>query len=429
MAASSTCMRCFAGTYIGGVCSHCGKPMAGPGDIVPTALQPGYILHGRYMLGYPLGHGGFGITYPAYDLKHQRRVAIKEFFPTGFASRDTGRATVVPHVGKETTYSEIMNGFRREANSLMKLQGNSGIIALYHAFEENGTAYYAMELLEGEDFRTMLGRNGRMTWQTLAPILRPVMQGISKVHAAGLIHRDLSPDNIFLTKNGTARLIDFGSARSYVGADHFTVILKHGFAPWEQYLSQGNQGPWTDVYSLCATAYYALTGIVPEAATERRVDDQLVPLEKMCPDVPPYVARAIAKGMAILSKDRYQTVRELYDALYLQTVKLPSGPSKTIVCKAGALLGRTWMLQPGSFLHIGRDSTCEIRFPEGTPGISRRHCTIALDPSGHIRIRDEGAKYGTVLVYNGYQVRLTQGQWYTAEGCILYLGGEQFLLP
>lgn len=427
MAATSTCIRCFAGSYVGGVCNHCGRPLPAACEIVSMALPVGYVLHGRYYMGYPLGHGGFGITYPAYDLKNNRRVAVKEFFPTRYAARQADRVTVVPTIGQESNYASVLSGFRREASILLRLQGNDGIVELYHAFEANGTAYYVMELLEGEDMKQMLTRSGRFTWQDLAPVIRPVLLGVSKVHAAGLIHRDISPDNIYLTDDGGVRLIDFGSARAYMGADHFTVILKHGFAPWEQYLTQGNQGPWTDVYSLCATIYYALSGVIPMSATERRVDDRLIPLDRLCPDVPANVSRAIERGMAISWQERFQTVNELYNALFLQQDSARA--MRMMTCRAGALQGSVWQLQPGAQLRMGRGLGCEIRFPNSTPGISRVHCTVAMDAHGRILVRDEGAKYGTLLVSGSRQVRLAQGQWYGADGCLLCLGAERFQLP
>ena len=192
------------------------------------ALPAGTILLGRYRIDGPLGQGGFGITYVAQDLQLHRPVAIKELFPSGYVSRDRNLRTVCTCPGKEESTAHLRMRFEQEAQILMKLQGLEGLVWVSHLFSENNTAYYVMELLVGEDLSHRLRTGGVMTWPQLMPILITLMNALEQIHNTGLIHRDISPDNIFLTRDGGVRLIDFGSVRAYQGSDHFTTLIKHG---------------------------------------------------------------------------------------------------------------------------------------------------------------------------------------------------------
>lgn len=304
------------GYYSGGICTNCHHPQPVGGGTDATALPPGSMLHNQYYIGEPIGHGGFGITYIAWDTKNQFRVAIKELFPARELIRDENRRTTRVIPGREASFRKVLDCFQREAKMLIKLQSQEGVVHLYHFFEENNTAYYVMEFLDGEDLRNYLKRTGPMSWQTFSPFLFTILNALDQLHSIGLIHRDISPDNIFMTRDGQVRLIDFGSVRAYQGADHFTTFVKHSFAPWEQYLSEGKQGPWTDIYAMCVTAYYVLSGILPPPAPQRRMGEPTKPLEQVCPSIPPHVARAIAKGMAVDMNQRCQNVQELLCMLY-----------------------------------------------------------------------------------------------------------------
>ena len=198
------CLRCMAGTVRGGVCDRCGKP---PQKNNPDALPPGTILHGRYFLGSPLGIGGFGITYAALDLQQNARVAVKELFPGASVHRQPDTGYVLPKPGQADNFRLFQAAFQKEAKTLMALQGQLGVVRLYHAFGEHNTVYYVMELLEGEDLRGRLKRTGPMSWEEFAPKLRILLDGLERLHSAGLIHRDISPDNIFLTEEGGCCLI------------------------------------------------------------------------------------------------------------------------------------------------------------------------------------------------------------------------------
>lgn len=427
MSGGRTCTRCMVGIYVNGVCNHCHKPETKVQDT--TVLGVGYVLHGQYYMGDVLGRGGFGITYAAWDMKAQRRVAIKELFPSKDVMRDPDRHTVRVLPGQESYFNQVYRCFEQEAMQLMRLQDQEGVIHIYHAFADNNTIYYAMEYLDGMDLCKYLSDNGPMSWDAFRPKLLTLLQGLERLHREGLIHRDISPDNIFLLNDGSIRLIDFGSVRAYEGNDHFTVFVKQCFAPWEQYLSSGKQGPWTDIYALCVTVYYTLSGKLPPIAPNRRMEDTVVPLNQLCPGLPSNVSNAIMKGMAVKAENRWQSVRELIDQIFPgNAAPAPTG-GRMLVCYSGVFQGQCWEMTPGRGLRIGRLPECDLTYPQGTKGISRMQCSIYADKEGRILVRDENSSYGTWLFMHQQQYRLTPGQWYVANGCWLCFGQqEQFLI-
>ena len=409
------CLRCMAGTIRGGVCDHCGKSVPEKQD--PVALPPQTILHGRYLLGYPLGIGGFGITYAALDLQKNARVAVKELFPGASVYRQKNTGAVLPNLGQADNFAAFQQAFQKEAKTLMVLQGQPGVVSIYHAFSENNTVYYVMEFLEGEDLRSYLVRSGPMRWEDFAPKLQLLLDGLERLHSEGMIHRDISPDNIFLTTQGSCCLIDFGSVRAYQVVDHFTIHLKQSFAPWEQFFSQSKQGPWTDIYALCVTAYYALSGTLPPTSLSRRQQDTMIPLSTLCPSLPKSIAQAIADGMAVEAKNRIQTVRELRSRLFPTGGSGRTGNSslRTLTCVSGIYSGKKWLLEPGCSVRFGRRSDCHIRYPEGTQGVSRNQCLLYLNEKGNAFLRDEHSSYGTYVVTNGKVERIAPEQWFSVD--------------
>lgn len=388
------------------------------------ALAPGTVLLGRYHIDRVLGQGGFGITYAALDLHTQTAVAVKELFPSGFVTRQPDGKTLCIYPGREDAVSDLLLRFQQEAQTLMTLQGRAGVLRVTHLFHENRSAYYVMELLTGMDLSHWLTCHGTMTWPQLLPILHPLMQALEQIHHAGLIHRDVSPDNIFLCTDGSVRLIDFGSVRAYQGGDHFTALLKHGFAPWEQYLTTGSQGPWTDVYALCVTAYFALTGQKPPPATERRIHDTLVPLQFLAPYLPKSICQALTCGMAVLPEERYQSIRQLRSAL--MGLAPPASPAAgTLVCLRGIMAGNSWQIPPGGALRIGRNPDCHVVYPKNAPGVSHYQCVIARTKSGQLLVRDEGSSCGTTLAGNGATRQLFPGTWHPLDGLHICFGQQE----
>ena len=363
----------------------------------PRALAVNTVLAGKYLVGPMLGEGGFGITYAGYDLNMETRIAIKEYFPVELVTRDTTRRSAgdsgavsggsilsangvsasgnlasasVPSADgvsssgggsdrvislsgeKSKTYQQGLKKYVDEARNVSQFADIPGIVSVKDFFYENNTAYIVMEYIEGISLKEYLKqKGGKVSEEEALAILRPVLEALEKVHAAGIVHRDISPDNIMLTfmrqgnveqagssdsapvpasaASATAsaavygnisavKLIDFGAARMTSKNDQksLTIILKHGYAPEEQYRSHGEQGPWTDVYALCAVLYRMLTGKVPEPAMDRLFSDGLKSPEELGVKVSPAVSEAIMRGLAVKKEERIQSVRELMGALY-----------------------------------------------------------------------------------------------------------------
>lgn len=282
-----------------------------------------HILNGRYMLGKVLGEGGFGITYIGIDLNLQSRVAIKEYFPLGLVSRETTgvtRTSVSPLTGeKGDIYDDGLRKFVEEAQGVSKFDSLEGIVTVRDFFFENSTAYMVMEYLDGVTVKEYLKEHGgKIPAEQALEYVRPIIEALQKVHEAGMIHRDISPDNIMITKEGKVKLIDFGSARALTRDQNqtFTIMLKHGYAPPEQYQTRGNQGPWTDVYGICATLYRMITGKVPPSAMDRYENDPMSSFAELGIQAPSYIEDVIRRGMSLQIQNRYQNMGELYSDLY-----------------------------------------------------------------------------------------------------------------
>ena len=267
------CPACFEEHDVSlALCPHCGHIPGTPAEEA-IHMSPGTRLHGRYAIGRVLGFGGFGVTYLAWDEKLEQRVAIKEYLPGEFSTRMPGNSQVSVFSGdKAQQFADGMHQFVEEARRLAHFQKEPGIVTVYDSFEENGTAYIVMEYLEGETLTAYLAREGKIQEDEAVAMLLPLMNSLQAVHEDGILHRDIAPDNIFLTTDGQVKLIDFGAAR-FATTSHsrsLTVIIKPGYSPEEQYRSRGDQGPHTDVYALGAVLYKMITGITPPDAMERR---------------------------------------------------------------------------------------------------------------------------------------------------------------
>lgn len=310
------CLKCMQNGVINGVCSFCHTPA--PYLQEPSfALPAGTILHGRYLVGAVLGYGGFGVTYLALDLNDGHRAAIKEYMPNGLATRTPGETWMRISTGEED-YRYGLDQFLEEARIIYQLSDSENIVKVEKLFEENHTAYYAMEFLSGADLKhTVKAAGGKLTYARAQSLLLPVFTALERVHARGVVHRDISPDNIFICSDGRVKLLDFGAARMALSekSESIDVILKRGYAPEEQYRSHGRQGPWTDVYALGCTLYYCITGHVPPEAVERIHEDKCLPAVSFCSDIPPCAQQALKKAMAVLAQNRFQSVGEFRAAL------------------------------------------------------------------------------------------------------------------
>lgn len=305
----SLCYHCFREKPNDETCPYCGYSDRSAREDHPLALLPGTVLAGRYIVGRVLGQGGFGITYVAKDHQSGERVALKEYFPDTVALRTDGN-TVTTFSGEKRDYFDYgKECFLKEAQTLSQFIGNENICRIFSYFEENGTAYFAMEYLEGESLQSYLNKNGgKINYFDTMRIILPVMDALIDVHSKGIVHRDLSPDNIIITKDNRIKLIDFGAARYLLGdkSKSLDVVLKHGYAPMEQYTRRGRQGPFTDVYSLAATIYRCITGRTLPDSIDRVSDDPLIPPSALGVSIPPYAEDALLRALEVQSNNRTQ---------------------------------------------------------------------------------------------------------------------------
>lgn len=311
------CMHCMLPTDGAAICPHCGYE--GEATEMLHQLRSGSILNNRYLVGTVLGQGGFGITYIGRDLTLNKRVAIKEYYPAGSASRNVEFSPEITITDKQQAefIEDGKRKFLNEARALAQFEDHPGIVTVRDYFEANHTAYIVMEYLEGQDLRAYL-KGARFQADDIFNRMRPVMDALEKIHEVGIIHRDISPDNIMLLTNGTVKLMDFGAARQLdlSGNASISVVLKTGYAPEEQYRTRGQQGPWTDIYALCATIYRCITGLKPDDSLERACQDELAWPSELGVHITALQEAVLKKGMAVRAEDRFQNIREMKEMLF-----------------------------------------------------------------------------------------------------------------
>ena len=323
----SFCPYCMSRVIPGESCPQCGLTA---GNYVPSPhhLPPGTVLLGRYLVGRALGEGGFGITYIGYDLRLELKVAIKEYYPVDRATRNSAVSlSVTSFVGPSSqSFQRGKEKYLVEARAMAKMDKQQAIVSVRDFFEENNTAYIVMEYIDGTTFCDLVKQRGRIPPGELFPLLEPLFGDLALMHEHGLIHRDISPDNLML-EHGVVRLLDFGCAReSTRGTETLTIALKQGYAPVEQYQQKG-QGPWTDIYALCATIYFCLTGKAPPQALDRITADGLVPPSKLGVPIPPGQEDALLKGLRLSPGRRFRSMEEFHGALYSpQPPSFPEDP-------------------------------------------------------------------------------------------------------
>lgn len=309
IAGKNLCENCFSeiSSEPCSVCGFCGQEQISD----PTTLASGSVLQGRYAVGRVIGKGGFGITYLAYDIKHEEKIAIKEYYPYGIALRSP-ETTVVSVTSEETAdvFKKGAEKFYDEARLVAAFNGNPSIVSVYDFFYENDTVYYTMEYLEGTTLKDYVDKNGVITAGQAVLVAERISSALMTAHSSNILHRDISPDNIMICNDGKIKLLDFGAARQVVAnaSQSLSVILKQGFAPLEQYQKKGRQGPWTDIYSLGATLYYAMTKDIPDDPMSRFEDDAEYSSNKYSIYAPLW--EMIRKATMLRIEDRYNNVFE-----------------------------------------------------------------------------------------------------------------------
>ena len=417
------CPNCFRSlTSI--ICEHCSYNISETKK-ASYALKEGTILNNNYIIGRVLGVGGFGITYLAKNISNQVNQAIKEYFPSELVLRNSGSNYLQVSINNKHLYAKGLDRFYKEISILSSLSDCKGIVAVSDYFKENNSAYMVMELLDGLTVRRFISsNNGSLSYKKSYEILIEVSRTLKRVHSKGLLHRDISPENIFITNSGEIKLIDFGAARYFVGAKSsgLSVILKPGFAPPEQYSSKSNQGPWTDIYALASTFYFTLTGRMIPEALERLSGKKIESISSIVPQVPEHIAKAINKALNLNLQDRYMNMFEFMGEIvddngvtYLPPLEKTESKIDIleVVCaffssilkkakqlfantkhssaseqyKAipkiimldGPMKGREWNLQAGVRMKIGRSvKQCDIIIPKAK-NISRVHLIIWFD--------------------------------------------------
>ena len=309
IAGKNLCENCFSeiSSEPCSICGFCGQEQISD----PTTLASGSVLQGRYAVGRVIGKGGFGITYLAYDIKHEEKIAIKEYYPYGIALRSP-ETTVVSVTSEETAdvFKKGAEKFYDEARLVAAFNGNPSIVSVYDFFYENDTVYYTMEYLEGMTLKDYVDKNGVITAGQAVLVAERISSALMTAHSSNILHRDISPDNIMICNDGKIKLLDFGAARQVIAnaSQSLSVILKQGFAPLEQYQKKGRQGPWTDIYSLGATLYYAMTKDIPDDPMSRFEDDAEYSSNKYSIYAPLW--EMIRKATMLRIEDRYNNVFE-----------------------------------------------------------------------------------------------------------------------
>ncbi len=312
------CLRCMKVSDDLGICPYCGKEKSGQ-LTWSKALAPGTVLNNKILIGNILGKGGYGITYIGYDMLLEYRVAVKEFFPDEMVDRsDDGKTVLVLDEVNSEEYQRETTAYLREARILAEFSKFPGIVAIKDLFYENNTGYLIMEFLESGNLRKYIDKHGGwLGVQESLDLMEPVINILGKLHKSGLIHRDISPDNIMMDEDGQVKLIDFGGSKKLGVSSQQVFLGKWGFAPLEQMLSKiSEQGPWTDIYGICATLYCMMTGDVPQSSYERNEKDELIDISQYTITIDKKVAAAIMKGLSMDAADRQQSIDELYKGLY-----------------------------------------------------------------------------------------------------------------
>lgn len=348
-------------------CPHCGYQFQDTQEGQEHRLKPYTMLNNKYMIGKVLGEGGFGITYLGYDTTLEMKIAIKEYYPAGHVSREVSSTNMVSAFSGSSAdfYKSGKEKFIKEARTLAKFSNLPGIVSVRDFFEENNTSYIIMEYLDGKTLKTHLKQmGGTLSVQETLEKMGPIIRSLEEVHKQGLIHRDISPDNIMIQSNGTMKLLDFGAARMVNGNNQeksLSVMLKPGYAPEEQYRTHGNQGPWTDLYAICGTIYKCLTGKTPVEAMERMRSDSLMPPSAYGVRLEPYQEQALMKGLAVYAELRYASLDDFYQAMYFG--KQPMVNNAGVIMNGGA---QGVAQNPG----MNEDSVTVMPVQDGASGIA-----------------------------------------------------------
>ena len=419
------CPDCFSQSFDGKKCASCGYEMTDDPSIEDLKLF--HQLKNRYLIGRSLGAGGFAITYAAYDTVKNMKVCVKEYFPMGLAVRSADGVSV--QCTRQNRVEEFQNGIRhfiQEANIISEMHNISGVVSVTDCFDENGTAYYVMEYLDGISLRKMVPEHG-MDWHTASDIILQAGRILDLVHKEkGYLHRDISPENIMILSSGRVVIIDFGSAKNlFMSSSNYTITLKHGFAPIEQYSSADKQGPFTDVYALASTYYYALTGKVMPRATDRLTGADYEPLSALRPDVDEEISAIVDRALVLQPAERTRTMGEFMDAL--EAVVSRAGGEDGFVNISVSIDGAVqehYQIEEDKEVLVGRSPKCEIVFPN-CENVSKLHCKLLFDSEKKQFCIEDCSTNGTYINY----VKMEKGtKYYVGKQDLIILANTRYRL-
>ena len=331
------CFNCMKEkTSAESVCPYCGYDNSSYKRNT-NCLPPLTPLNGKYILGRVLGAGGFGITYVAYDTHLQVVVAIKELYIKKVSVRD-GSAAIAVTAQNKACFEENKKRFLLEARVLAKFNenDNEGIVLVKDHFEENNTAYIVMEYVDGVTLKERVAKR-RLSFEETKKIMRPICHALTKVHHFGVVHLDVSPDNIIVPENKEAKLLDFGGAKTIGASDDNAITFKRGYSPLEQRLINGNVGVYTDVYSTAATIYYCLTGEKPVDAMDRQAGTKLKKLSDFGVKIPQVSEKALMRAMDMEPSKRFSSVEEFWDVFSSTSKKSEKNVKKIGIIAAAAV--------------------------------------------------------------------------------------------
>ncbi len=386
-------------------------------------LPPRSVINEKYLLGRVLGQGGFGITYLAWDIYLDRMLAVKEFFPRELACRMAENSEVFLYSYEMAEqYNYGLEKFLAEAKTLALFEGHPNIVTVRDFFKSNNTAYLVMPYLEGINLYDYLAQRGeQLSFEEAVQVMMPVLDALNAIHEEGLLHRDVSPDNIFITTEGRVILLDFGAARHAMGekAKNMSIILKPGYAPEEQYRSRGKQGPWTDIYAAAATFYRITTGRMIPDSLDRLSDDPLVRPTALGFSYSPAAEETLMTALAVKAENRFKAVADfqkaLWDALNEQGGRITTGQGdlyqdRTVAEDSQQTVGSTGLengfshenCEPNNLYHV------ESLIPRPVSHTGNE-ITVGRDPGNVLVLNDS-----TVSRYHA-RIYYYSGEWYVAD--------------
>ncbi|TGY97784.1 FHA domain-containing protein [Petralouisia muris] len=373
------CPNCFQGDIGTGTCTRCGFSRKEEKQN-PMRLPEWTFLANRYLIGQILGNGGFGITYKAFDVLNQCICAVKEFVPVGVVTRREDKFQIT--VTSKSNIEDFEHGkrqFMEEAEVLKKLTDVPEVVQIMDYFLLNNTAYFVMEYIEGATLKQLMKiYGGKIPLPDAMSMVCRAGLALDQVHKrAGIFHRDISPDNIMVTGDNRIKLIDFGNAKHIIGkrSQTLSVILKHGYAPPEQYSSTSSQGSYTDVYSLAVTFYYVVTGIMVPNAPDRFGGVEYRPLLEICPQVGLEASEAVDRALVLNSRNRTGSTAE-----FVRAISLPMGKSVSAYLKLSGENGKQeWNLPENKKVVIGRSGGWADIVPTNDSKVSKQHCELFWD--------------------------------------------------